>query len=363
MKPHAIVTGPTVKTVGVRKYQGLQILRITAASMVLIMHSTLYAHRTLDRHFGVWVEGQTGVNLFFVLSGFVMVHSSNKLVTNPDGWKIFARRRIIRIVPMYWIATSFKLIVLLFTASYGLHSSFSATNIVDSYLFLPSRNSGGSITPVVDVGWTLNCEMFFYFLFTLALFFRANIYRFVGAVLIPLAFLGFFRRPDWPAASFYFSTAFLQFFYGMVIARVCQTSKEIPRHFAFPLLGLGFLFLIGPWSSTSRLFGMENGLAAALIVYSMASLEGSLSRIPRFVLYGADASYVIYLFHPFVAPLAPAALLKLHLLNPGLSVGCSVFLALAAGCVIHQLIDAPITKWLQIHMLVGSKKASCPLPV
>src|ERR1039458_2438103 len=357
MKPWTIVTGPTVKTVGVRKYQGLQILRITAASMVLLMHSTLYAHQRLDQHFRVWGAGQTGVDLFFVLSGFVMVYSSSKLLTDPNGWKIFARRRIIRIVPMYWIATSLKLIVLLFTASYGLHSQFRVANIIDSYLFLPSRNSEGSIVPVLDLGWTLNCEMFFYFLFTLALFFRMNVYRFVGVVLILLAFFGFFRQPDWPAASFYLSTGFLQFFFGLVIARVCQTSKNIPRHFALPLLGLGFLCLIGPWSSANQLHGMGNGLAAALIVYSMASLEDSLSRISGFVLYGADASYVIYLFHPFIAPLAPVAFMKFHLLHPWLCVGCSVFLALAAGCLIHHLIEAPITKWSQIHVLIGSKKS------
>ena len=356
VKPRTIATEPTAKSVGARKFQGLQILRITAASMVLLMHSTLYAHQRLDRHFGVWVNGQTGVNLFFVISGFVMVYSSTKLLTHPNGWRIFARHRLIRIVPMYWIATSFKLVVLLFTAKYGLQSPFRAANIVNSYLFLPSHNSEGSITPVLAVGWTLNCEMFFYFLFTLALFFRFNVYRFVGAVLLPLAFFGFFRQPDWPAASFYLSTAFLQFFYGMLIARVCQAGKYIPRHFALLLLVLGFAGLIGPWSSASQLFGMGNGLAAALIVYAMASLEDSLSRIPRFVLYGAEASYVIYLFHPFVAPLAPAALLKLHLLNPWISVGCSVFLALASGYLIHYLVEAPITKWSQAHVLVGSKK-------
>jgi exopolysaccharide production protein ExoZ len=256
---------------------------------------------------------------------------------------------------MYWIATSLKLIVLLFTASYWHHSQIRVANIIDSYLFLPSHNSGGSLAPVLDVGWTLNCEMFFYFLFTLALLFRMNVYRFVGAVFILLAVFGFFRRPDWPAASFYLSTVFLQFFYGMVIARVCQTRKNIPVHFALPLLGLGFLCLIGPWSSANQLYGMGNGLAAALIVYSMASLEDSLTRIPGYVLYGADASYVIYLFFTFFAPLAPDALLKFHLLHPWLSVGCSVFLALAAGCLIHQLIEAPITRWSQVNVLIGSK--------
>src|SRR5271165_6773818 len=179
MRLRTIVTGPTVETTGVRRYQGLQVLRITAACMVLLLHSTLYAHQRLDRHFSVWAGGQTGVNLFFVISGFVIIYSSRNLLSDPNGWKIFARRRVIRIVPMYWIATSLKLMVLLFTASYWRHSQIRVANIIESYLFLPSHNSGGGFAPLLDVGWTLNCEMCFYFLFALALFFRMNVYRFV----------------------------------------------------------------------------------------------------------------------------------------------------------------------------------------
>jgi exopolysaccharide production protein ExoZ len=94
----------------------------------------------------------------------------------------------------------------------------------------------------------------------------------------------------------------------------------------------------------------------------MASLEGSLTRIPRFVLYGADASYVIYLFHPFIVPAVPSALMKLHLPYPWLSIACSVLLALALGCVIHRFIEVPITQWFQHHLLVGGKKVIDPLP-
>jgi peptidoglycan/LPS O-acetylase OafA/YrhL len=93
-----------------------------------------------------------------------------------------------------------------------------------------------------------------------------------------------------------------------------------------------------------------------LIVYSMASLEDSLTRIPSFVLYMADASYAIYLFHPFIAPAVPVALMRLHLVYPWLSVACSVSLALAGGCLIHLLIEAPITKWFGNHLLIRGKR-------
>jgi exopolysaccharide production protein ExoZ len=353
-----MMTQRTVKMIGVRKYMGLQILRITAACLVLLTHATFYASERLDRHFGVWrVGGGAGVDIFFVLSGFVMIYSSTKLVNDPNGWKIFAERRIVRIVPMYWIATTIKVIAALLTTGYVLHAQFSSVNTVASYLFLPAYNTEGSIGPILGVGWTLNFEMFFYFLFTLALFFRVNVYKFVGGVLCLLALGAIFRQPGLPAVSFYLNRMVLDFFYGMVIAKVCLTGKHIPRYFAIPLLGLGFVGLL---ASVPPL-GQLHGIAAALIVYSMASLEDSLTRIPRFVLYMADASYVMYLFHPLIAPAVPVAMLKLHLLYPWLSVACSVTLGLGGGCLIYLLIDAPITKWFRNHLLIGGKKVIHPV--
>jgi exopolysaccharide production protein ExoZ len=329
--------------------------------MVLLTHSTFHASERLDRHFRVWERGASGVCIFFVLSGFVMVYSSTKLLTDSIGWKIFAERRIVRIVPMYWLASTIKVIAALLTTGYVLHAQFSPVNTVASYLFLPAYNTEGHIGPILGVGWTLNFEMFFYFLFALALFFRMSVYKFVGTVLTFLALGAFFRQPNWPAVSFYLDTSVLQFFYGMVIAKACLAGRHIPKHFALPLLGLGFVGLLGPWPPLVQFHNLQFGIAAALIVYSMASLEDSLTRIPRFVLYMADASYVIYLFHPFIAPAVPVALLKLHLLCPWLSVACSVILGLGGGCLIYLLIDAPITEWFRNHLLMGRKKVIHPV--
>ena len=356
-----MMTQRNEEAAGSRKYEGLQVLRITAACMVVFTHSTFYAWERLDRHFGVWGRGASGVTIFFVLSGFVMIYSSTKLMNKSDGWKIFADRRIVRIVPIYWIATTIKVIALLFTTGYILHTRFDIANTLESYLFIPAHNSEGIISPVVGVGWTLNFEMMFYFLFTLALLFRLNVYRFVGSVLTLLAVGSFFRQPAWPAVAFYLDTRVILFFLGMVIAGLCLKGKHIPRFIAVFLLAMGFTILLGNLPRLLQLHGLSYILAPALIVYSAASLEGSLPRIPRFVLYGADASYVIYLFHPFIAPVVPAALMKVHLMSPWLSVACSVVLALAGGCLVHQFIEAPITRWFRDRLLIRGKKVIHPV--
>jgi peptidoglycan/LPS O-acetylase OafA/YrhL len=147
----------------------------------------------------------------------------------------------------------------------------------------------------------------------------------------------------------------------MLVAKVCLAGKHIPKHFAIPLLVLGFLALLGPWPTMAEAHGLQYGIAAAVIVYAVASLEDELTRIPKIVLYMADASYVIYLFHPFIAPAVPAALLKLHLVYPAISVTCSVILGLGGGCLIHFLIDAPLTEWFRNHRLTGGKKIVHPV--
>jgi peptidoglycan/LPS O-acetylase OafA/YrhL len=153
----------------------------------------------------------------------------------------------------------------------------------------------------------------------------------------------------------------LEFFLGMVIAKLCLAGKHIPKYFALPLLALGFFGLLAPWSLQAQVVHLVHGVAAALMVYSMASLEDFLTRIPRFVLYMADASYAIYLFHPLISPAAPTILVRLHLMYPWLSVACCMAFGLGGGCLIHLLIEDPMTRWFRDHLLVGGKKVIHPV--
>src|ERR1700730_16626449 len=91
-----------------RKLLSIQALRIVAAGLVVVTHSTFYAFERLDRNFFVWQRGTRGVDIFFVISGFVMIYSSQKLLALPGGWKTFAERRIVRIVPLYWLILRLK---------------------------------------------------------------------------------------------------------------------------------------------------------------------------------------------------------------------------------------------------------------
>ncbi len=322
-------------------YLGLQVLRVMAAVLVLITHSGFYASERLDSSFKYWETGAAGVDLFFVISGFVMVYSSVHLIGDRKGWLVFSQRRVIRIVPMYWLATTVKLVMMVLAGEFVLHARFSLVDTVMSYLFLPTRNSDGNLFPLLGVGWTLNFEMLFYLLFAVALFLRVSVFRFVGPILFLLAAGAFFRQNDWPAVSFYLNPIVLDFFLGMLIASACLRGKYLPCGAAvlsvFAGLVLLLVFPVTIWHTSL------SGVSAAMIIVGVVGLEAWFTWIPRWLIYLADASYVIYLFHPLVAPAAPMLLKKLNMPYPLVSIALSICFALLAGCFIHKLVEEPVT--------------------
>jgi exopolysaccharide production protein ExoZ len=341
------------------KFLGIQALRIVAACLVVVTHSTFYAAERLDRNISVWHRGTRGVDIFFVISGFVMIYSSQKLFGLSEGWKTFAKHRIVRIVPLYWLVTTLKVLIVLFTAGFALHTVLNLTTATCSYLFLPARNLDGKLEPLVGVGWTLNLEMLFYFLFTLALFFRVSVFRYLGVILALLAIGSYFRNPSWPPVGFYFQSIVLEFYFGMLIAKAHIKGSHVPRRLAYFLAAVGFgVLLLPPMDGWGLPKALISGVPAALIVCSAVSVERLETWIPRFLLYLGDASYAVYLIHPFVCPIAPTVLRRLHFDSPWLSVVLSVALGLGAGCILHRCVELPMTNWLKTHIKARGRSLS-----
>lgn len=332
------------------KFLGLQALRLVAALLVVFTHATFYTSERLERGFATWEQGTRGVDIFFVISGFVMIYSSQKLFASPSGWKHFAQHRILRIVPLYWVITTLKVLSLLLTTGLILHATLRATPVILSYLFLPSKNPDGKLMPLVNAGWTLNFEMLFYFFFAVALFLRTNVFKFVGIALALLSVGAYFRTPAWPSIAFYLNSIVLEFYLGMLIAKACLKGAFLPKRYAYFLIGFGIALLLLPPMDWNLPKFLVSGIPASLIVWSAASLGKMELQIPRFILYLGDASYAIYLIHPFACPLAPAVMSRLHMDYPWFCVLISAALGLGAGCVLHQFIELPMTNWLKASL-------------
>jgi exopolysaccharide production protein ExoZ len=341
-------------------FDGVQGLRFIAALLVVITHSTFYATERLGAGGAVWPRGVCGVDIFFVISGFVMVASTRRTWGRDDAWKNFALRRLIRIMPMYWLATTVKLSTFLIFPAAILHSHPTILHVVSSYLLIPTTNIEGEYAPLLGVGWTLDYEMFFYALFTFALFVKKNVFYFLGTILSVASVLSIFCTPGLPAIAMYANSIVLEFFFGMLIAGlIFKLDNKLPLWAGVTLALAGGTLLLAPLDFLPRVGPrvLADGVPAALLVLGVVSLESRLKgRIPRIVILFGDASYVLYLFHPLIAPIVPELLRKLGIHVFSLSVLLSISLTLCVTALIHISIEQHATHWLK--KLVLSRPAS-----
>jgi exopolysaccharide production protein ExoZ len=335
----------------------IQALRAAAALMVVIHHSTRVA---VDRvaHVPpgiVWRTGEAGVDLFFVISGLVMgiaYYRGRSL-----DWKDFLRRRVTRIVPMYWIATTLKLLVLLVVPVAAVHSRVSVWNAVASYLFIPSRDPEGVILPLVGQGWTLNFEMLFYLLFTAALAFRAKVLPFLAATIGALALAGVWRSGHWPAALRIADPILLEFLMGLWLA------SRIAKGLVLSTLSCSILVCVGAGcilaaprdTADSVLRVVFWGIPALAIV---AGVAGATWRPRPWQTQLGDASYAIYLFHGFLMAAMGMLFARIGFSYLALIVwsSCGTLLCALLGLAIYRFVEKPLLKMLNSWPQFGRVK-------
>jgi exopolysaccharide production protein ExoZ len=327
--------------------QTIQVLRAVAALMVVIHHSTRVA---VDRVANVpssivWKTGEAGVDLFFVISGLVMgiaYYRGRSL-----DWKDFLRRRVTRIVPMYWIATTLKLLLLLIIPVAAVHSRISVWNTVASYLFIPARSTEGGIVPILGQGWTLNFEMLFYLLFTAALALRAKVLPFLGATIGALAFAGLWRSGNWPAALRCADPMLLEFLMGLWLA------SRIAKGLALSTLSCTILICVGagcilaaPRDTDVSLFRVVFwGIPALAIVAGMAAATW---RPRPWQTQLGDASYAIYLFHGFSMAAMGMLFSRIGFSYVALILWsfCGTLVSALLGLAIYRFMEKPMLKMI-----------------
>jgi peptidoglycan/LPS O-acetylase OafA/YrhL len=278
----------------------VQALRGIAALLVVAFHAvdSWGRHVVGQTADDLWPNGSVGVDIFFVISGLVMVLSAGRVAGRVGAWRIFLRQRIIRIVPVYWITTTVKLAAVVAFPAMVLRTRTDLSYVLGSYLFLPVRDLNGEMFPVLPVGWTLTYEMLFYALVVLALAWRRPVFAVAGPALGAFGLAGITG-----ALGGWANTIVIEFLFGVLIGVAMVHARRIPRAAAIWLIGLGFAYiLIGPVVN-GVLRPVTWGIPAACIVGGAVVAEERLAPIiPRWLLNAGDASYSIYLTHGFVIP-------------------------------------------------------------
>jgi exopolysaccharide production protein ExoZ len=207
-----------------RDVRTIQYLRGIAAISIVLYHSHLQLMRF--GYTGWWPDFlKSGVDVFFVISGFIMWITTCDKHYSP---KQFVQNRLIRIVPLYWVFTSFTVGVMLLFPSSMQSGVFDLSHVVKSYLFIPALNPGtGEMMPVIPPGWTLNYEMLFYCVFAMVLTLQIR-YRAAAAVLalVGVSMLRFWFPWEGTIGHFYTSPLILEFGLGVLVG-VCWGRRAV----------------------------------------------------------------------------------------------------------------------------------------
>jgi exopolysaccharide production protein ExoZ len=335
-------------------YISIHYLRAVAALMVVFCYIEIPLARI--GYQGFWpgfLEG--GVDIFFVISGFVIFLS---IQSRSMGVLDFYKRRLMRIVPLYWIVTTFLVLVAIFTPQFLKSIRFDAMHVAASYAFLPYPSpADGLLYPILVPGWTLNYEMLFYAAFGLCLFLlpRWRVLA-VSAVLIALPLLGILVRPDWPPAIFLTSSILLEFLFGVGIAWVlskCAGSRKAGVSLLFAGM---MLFMASPFIAqhVDLLRFILLGVPATMIVSGALLLEKARALpiwpLPKLL---GDSSYALYLTHGIALSAMGQLWLRLPFGSGGLSLAVFSILTLLAsllgGIVTYRLVDEPLQNWLRAN--------------
>ncbi len=269
---------------------GIQYLRALAALAVVLFHA---AERT-GHHFAI---GAAGVDVFFVISGFIMWVISDRRPVAPLA---FLGERLRRIAPVYWLAT----MVMIGGGIGGLFPNLvlSLDHVVASLLFVPARSpSSGEIWPVLVQGWTLNFEMFFYVVFAASLMLpRHRRLPVMAAIFVSLVLLGLAIDTDNALFLTYTRPVILEFVAGMIVAEFWLRGRVAgPRSGIALVLGAlaGFAALaVLRLPFDERILGP---LAVMLVVGTLALEAAGWVRKWALPTLLGDASYSIYLWHTF----------------------------------------------------------------
>ena len=331
---------------------GIQYLRALAATDVVVFHA---AERTC-LHFNI---GAAGVDVFFVVSGFIMMVISARRPVRPLP---FLRDRMLRIAPSYWIVTT----IMLVGAAAGLFPNLQIDllHALGSYLFVPVPSpNGGHLWPVLVQGWTLNYEIFFYLVFAAALLApRGGQLPWLAGALLLLVATGTFGESDNPLLVFYTEPLILEFAAGAWLGRLWLRGM-MPRPSLGLLMILGALGGFGIIEVARVEFDalLCGPLAVALVAGLLALETGKkLPDVPMLAYLG-DASYSTYLWHTLA--LSVTTKVGFHLILPAPAVAAAGVLAgMLVGVAAYEMVEKPIQSRMKRRQVVPGLAVAQPPP-
>lgn len=325
----------------------VQALRAFAAWLVVFHHFMQvffnFEANNLAGHL-LSTRGQMGVDIFFVISGFVIY------ITTANGsikTLRFLWQRAARIVPVYWFYTVITAGILFFASDVMPDYGLDLPSLIMGLLFIPNENPAGfGDYPILPVGWTLNFEMMFYLIFALSFLLPARIR--MWAVLTMIALLNLLLSRLDMISSFYADPIIYEFLLGVGVGMLYHHGKLSPATTRSPwvVLALSCAALMLCFTDQSGWRLATWGVPAALLVIAMIRLEPIFMRHHGLRRMG-DQSYSVYLVHVIVLWLANALLHEHWGLPAWLTLAISVAIIATLSWASFELLEKRLTRRLK----------------
>jgi peptidoglycan/LPS O-acetylase OafA/YrhL len=364
-----------------KKLESLQALRGIAAFLVIFFHYRFFLKEQGETGQNIWDAlfgwGIIGVDIFFVISGFIMIYTTQHYAAKISSAKRFLINRAIRIIPLYYIG----LLIAFFLS--GAMSTFhypdKVQNLFSALTFTVYKTS---ITPhyiddggMYNVRWTLNYEVYFYIAFALCLLVKHLLLALIvfGIVMVGIIpFMAGFQPTvgiegypfSSPALGLLTNPLFLEFIIGAAAGYLYIKLKNKFLSNNMPIVaGLIALFLFiyiafGIKSGEIRAFNIESTILIALFVLFLTLGEPVIKKIiPRVLVYLGEISFSLYLLH---GAIGIAVVKRMSSFEPAeyrgaATVLIAISLSIFVAHLTHKNIEVRLTRVLKNKFLPKSE--------
>ena len=274
----------------------IQMLRAIAALLVLLHHAlphyeVMGGSVNFIKQLSSW--GFAGVDIFFIISGFIMAYTTLDKPRTISNAKTFIKHRLLRIYLGYWPFFIGMLFILFMKDPNHLEK----LDLLGSFTLFQSN----MFKLVLPVSWSLSYELYFYLLFAATFFLtRTQLYRVIPTVTFILLIWALYVYKNAEIyESFFYSSFLLEFFAGVLLFMFHRSLFKVPLLFILiPLIFVAYTLGIDNETKNGLMRIATFGTGALGIVWSVLILEKSLDfKPPTFLISIGNASYTLYLFH------------------------------------------------------------------
>jgi len=352
------------KSVIPKKLESIQLLRGVAALLVACVHL-----QAIEQKYGQegailpgWLGyGKASVDLFFVISGFVIATVTCGQFHSMRAAGHFLFQRITRIYPPYWLYSTIVLVIWLYRPEMVNATQDNQVNILASFLLLPQV-----LLPLLMVGWTLIHEMYFYLIIALLIpvirerMFPATLA--LWGIVVVFWHIYFMSNPSKnysPSLLLAFHPLTLEFIGGSAVGLLLK-GNIIGKGYVITIIGIaGFLFAAS-WLDTNDMVLDINGwwrvlcfgIPSIFVVYGVVSVEiGGKVRFPRIMRKIGDASYSIYLTHVLVLSAIGRAWAQVatpELINHVVALATMILAVIITGLISYRWVEVPILNRIRV---------------